>query len=101
MSPGAFIGGPCQDSNRCRYWRRHATGPWTCAYNHPRSVVAPSPPDSPFLTRGWRTTTEIAQAAGVKQRRAGRTLEQLHAGGILDRRARGSWTLWRLASGAK
>lgn len=28
-------GGPCPDPDRCRHWRRHASGPWTCAHNHP------------------------------------------------------------------
>jgi hypothetical protein len=31
-----LVGGPCPDPNRCRYFLRHAAGPWTCAYNHPR-----------------------------------------------------------------
>ena len=31
-----FIGGPCPDPNRCRHYMRHASGPWTCEFNHPR-----------------------------------------------------------------
>lgn len=31
-----FIGGPCADELCCVYRHRFATGPWTCARNHPR-----------------------------------------------------------------
>ena len=34
-----FIGGPCPDPNRCRHYMRHASGPWTCEFNHPRVAV--------------------------------------------------------------
>jgi hypothetical protein len=32
-----LYGGPCPDPNHCRYRWRHASGPWTCEYNHPRA----------------------------------------------------------------
>lgn len=31
-----LAGGPCRDPLRCRFWRRHPNGPWTCEFNHPR-----------------------------------------------------------------
>lgn len=31
-----YIGGPCSDELRCKYRHRFTTGPWTCAWNHPR-----------------------------------------------------------------
>lgn len=33
---GGYVGGPCPDPLRCRHWKRHPNGPWTCAFNHPR-----------------------------------------------------------------
>jgi hypothetical protein len=36
VTPPAFVGGPCPDSNRCRYYMRFPSGPWTCDYCHPR-----------------------------------------------------------------
>ncbi|MEA2199444.1 MAG: hypothetical protein QOI89_40 [Solirubrobacteraceae bacterium] len=31
-----FVGGACPDPTHCEHRWRHATGPWSCAYNHPR-----------------------------------------------------------------
>lgn len=31
-----LLGGPCPDPTHCSYRLRHASGPWTCEYNHPR-----------------------------------------------------------------
>lgn len=30
-----FVGGACADPSRCEYRWRHASGPWTCPFNHP------------------------------------------------------------------
>lgn len=35
-APSDFIGGPCSDPLRCAHFMRRPTGPWTCAWNHPR-----------------------------------------------------------------
>jgi hypothetical protein len=35
-----FIDGPCPDPTSCRYRGRHATGPWSCAHNHPREPAS-------------------------------------------------------------
>jgi hypothetical protein len=29
----------CPDPRRCEYRHRHASGPWTCEFNHPRVAV--------------------------------------------------------------
>jgi hypothetical protein len=34
----AFLGGPCPDPSSCRYRMRHAAGPWSCEFNHPRAA---------------------------------------------------------------
>jgi hypothetical protein len=37
-----LLGGPCPNPNRCRYFMRHPTGPWTCEHNHPREPAQPA-----------------------------------------------------------
>jgi DNA-binding transcriptional ArsR family regulator len=34
--PGGYVGGECPDTLHCRYWKRFAAGPWSCAHCHPR-----------------------------------------------------------------
>jgi hypothetical protein len=34
---------PCPDPQRCRFRWRHASGPWTCAYNHPAGTANGAP----------------------------------------------------------
>jgi hypothetical protein len=33
-----FVGGECPDPTSCQHRGRHATGPWSCAHNHPREA---------------------------------------------------------------
>jgi hypothetical protein len=37
VARSVFVGGPCPDQSRCRYWHRRANGPWTCDACHPRT----------------------------------------------------------------
>lgn len=32
-----LLGGPCADPTHCEHRLRHASGPWSCAHNHPRT----------------------------------------------------------------
>lgn len=32
-----LLGGPCADPTQCVHRWRHASGPWSCAHNHPRT----------------------------------------------------------------
>lgn len=75
MRPDPFFGGPCPDTE---------------------ALEPPAGPESVWLPRDWASTAELAKAGGVGTRRAHRTLEQLHAAGILEHASRGDAELWRL-----
>lgn len=38
---GVDAPGACPDPARCEHRSRHASGPWHCAFNHPRPAPAP------------------------------------------------------------
>jgi hypothetical protein len=37
----SLLAPPCPDPRCCEYRHRHASGPWTCEYNHPRGESEP------------------------------------------------------------
>lgn len=68
MSPGPFVGGPCPDPTHCRHYGRHAAGPWTCEFNHPRAEIVAELQLAPpvVLTRAAaRLLTEEVKADAV------------------------------------
>jgi hypothetical protein len=44
VAPGGLLGGPCPDPSCCVYRWRHSSGPWSCAYNHPRVEASDTGP---------------------------------------------------------